>query len=225
MQDRIRIRKFGITEYTVAYSAMARFNARRQAHSIDELWCLQHTPVYTLGLAGRREHILKYGEIPVIETDRGGQVTYHGPGQLVVYLLLDLKRKDLMVKQYVNLLEQSLIDMCNTVAITASRKQAAPGVYVNEKKIAALGIRVKRGCAYHGLALNVSMDLAPFHDINPCGFPGLQVTQLADEVCQIDIDAAFNCLLPALLANLDYGHPEFAENRASLSDINTLLAA
>lgn len=225
MQDCIRIRKFGITEYTVAYSAMTRFNARRQAHNVDEIWCLQHTPVYTLGLAGRKEHILKYSKIPVIETDRGGQVTYHGPGQLVVYLLLDLKRKGLMVKQYVNLIEQSLIDMCDTLDMTASRKPAAPGVYINEKKLAALGVRVKRGCAYHGLALNVGMDLSPFHDINPCGFPGLQVTQLVDEGCQIDIDAAFNCLLPALLTNLDYGHPEFAENHASLSDLNTLLAA
>lgn len=225
MQDRIRIRKFGITEYTVAYSAMARFNAKRQAHNVDELWCLQHTPVYTLGLAGRKEHILDCSEIPVIETDRGGQVTYHGPGQLVVYLLLDLKRKGLMVKQYVNLIEQSLIDMCNTLDITASRKQAAPGVYINGKKIAALGIRVKRGCAYHGLALNVAMDLAPFHAIDPCGFPGLQVTQLVDEGCQFDIDMAFNHLLPFLLTNLDYSYTEYPENSVSLSDIDTLLAA
>lgn len=225
MQDRIRIRKFGITEYIVAYTAMTRINANRQAQSIDEIWCLQHTPVYTLGLAGRKEHILSNGEIPVIETDRGGQVTYHGPGQLVVYLLLDLKRKGLMVKRYVNLIEQSLIDMCDTLAITANRKQSAPGVYVNEKKIAALGIRVKRGCAYHGLALNVAMDLGPFHDIHPCGFPGLQVTQLADEGCRFNVNDAFNNLLPFLLTNLEYKYTEFPENCASLSDIKTLLAA
>ena len=225
MQERIRIRKFGITEYTVAYSAMTRFNANRQAHSVDELWCLQHAPVYTLGLAGRKEHILKYSEVPVVETDRGGQVTYHGPGQLVVYLLMDLKRKGLMVKQYVNLIEQSLIDMCDTLAVPASRKQAAPGVYVNKKKIASLGIRVKRGCAYHGLALNVAMDLAPFYNIHPCGFPGLTVTQLADEGCQVDIHDAFDCLLPFLLTNLEYSYPEYLGNCASLSDMNNLLAA
>jgi len=187
MQDCIRIRKFGVTEYTVAYTAMKVFNAKRQAHSVDELWCLQHFPVYTLGLAGRTEHILHRDKIAVIDTDRGGQVTYHGPGQLVVYLLIDLKRKGLMVKQYVNLIEQSLIDMCNTLDITASRKQGAPGVYIGGKKLAAMGIRVKRGCSYHGLALNVDMDLAPFNEIDPCGFPGLQVTQLADEGCQIHL--------------------------------------
>ena len=225
MQNRIRIRKFGITEYPVAYSAMTRFNAKRQALCVDELWCLQHAPVYTLGLAGRKRHILTDSEIPVIATDRGGQVTYHGPGQLVVYLLLDLKRKGLMVKQYVNRIEQSLIDMCNSLAISAIRKQAAPGVYINEKKLAALGIRVKRGCAYHGLALNVAMNLDPFQDINPCGFPGLQITQLVDEGCHINVDEAFDCLLPFLLTNLDYRFTEFPENCDSLSGLNILLAA
>ena len=214
-----------MTDYALAYTAMTRFNAERQAQGIDEIWCLQHTPVYTLGLAGRKEHILTYSDIPVIETDRGGQVTYHGPGQLVVYLLLDLKRKGLMVKEYVNLIEQSLIDMCSSLGIAATRKHAAPGVYINGKKTAALGIRVKRGCAYHGLALNVDMDLGPFKAINPCGFPGLQVTRLADEGCQINIDQAVNYLLPFLLANLDYRYPEYPDNFDSLSRLNKSLAA
>jgi lipoyl(octanoyl) transferase len=214
-----------MTEYTVAYTAMTLFNAKRQPDSIDELWCVQHLPVYTLGLAGRTEHILQRSEIPVIETDRGGQVTYHGPGQLIVYLLIDLKRKGLMVKQYVSLIEQSMIAMCSTLGLTAIRKNGAPGVYIGGKKLAALGIRIKQGCTYHGLALNVDMDLAPFREIDPCGYPGLQVTQLADEGCQIDIDEAFNCLLPWLLKTLGYSYTEYPQHRESLSSINTYLAA
>lgn len=225
MQDRIKIRRFGLTEYPVAYTAMSRFNAGQSRPGIDEIWCLQHPPVYTLGMAGRREHIIRSGDIPVIKTDRGGQVTYHGPGQLVVYLLLDLKRRGFMVKQYVHMIEQSLIDLCASLGIAANRKQAAPGVYVSGKKIAALGIRVKRGCTYHGLALNVDMDLGPFQAIHPCGFPGLQVTQLADEGCQIDIDQAIDCLLPFLLKNLDYRYPEYPENCNSLSTLVNSMAA
>ena len=199
MHDGINIRRLGIRDYAETYTDMAQFTRERDAHTGDEIWCLQHTPVFTLGLAGREEHVLNAGHIPVIKTDRGGQVTYHAPGQLVVYLLLDLTRRGLTVKRYVYLLEQALIETCRTLDVEAERKSGAPGVYVAGKKIAALGIRVKRGCSYHGLALNVDMDLAPFQRINPCGYPGLEVTQLTDEGCELTVTEAFDVLLPHLV--------------------------
>jgi lipoyl(octanoyl) transferase len=200
----LNIRQSGICDYLTVFNAMSRFNRERNENTCDEIWCLQHHPVFTLGMAGKKEHILDAGDIPVINTDRGGQVTYHGPGQLVVYLLLDLQRKGLTVKRYVSLIEQSLIDMCASLGINATRKPGAPGVYVAGKKIAALGVRVKRGCSYHGLALNVDMDLSPFQKINPCGYPGLQVTQLKDEGSNQDVGSAYATLLPYLMKHLDY---------------------
>ena len=202
MQDRIIIRRLGISDYAATYAAMAQFTRERNAHTGDEIWCLQHTPVFTLGLAGKEEHILEAGNIPVIKTDRGGQVTYHGPGQLIVYLMLDLARRGLTVKRYVYLLEQALIEVCHTLDVDAKRRSGAPGVYIAGKKIAALGIRVKRGCSYHGLALNVDMDLEPFQRINPCGYPGLGVTQLADEGCNLTVAKALDALLPHLMDQL-----------------------
>lgn len=204
MQYRINIRHLGLSDYASTFNAMSQFTRARNENTPDEIWCLQHHPVFTLGMAGKEEHIMDAGNIPVIKTDRGGQVTYHGPGQLVVYLLLDLQRKGLTVKRYVSLIEQSLIDMCGLLGINAERKSGAPGVYVADKKIAALGIRVKRGCSYHGLALNVDMGLSPFRQINPCGYPGLQVTQLKDEGCTLNINTAFTSLLPYLMKHLDY---------------------
>lgn len=204
MQCRINIRHLGLSDYDATFNAMSQFTRARNENTADEIWCLQHHPVFTLGMAGKVEHILDAGNIPVIKTDRGGQVTYHGPGQLVVYLLFDLQRKGITVKRYVSLIEQSLIDMCASLDIKAERKTGAPGVYVADKKIAALGIRVKRGCSYHGLALNVDMDLSPFRQINPCGYPGLQVTQLKDEGCTLDVSSAFTSLLPYLMNHLDY---------------------
>jgi lipoyl(octanoyl) transferase len=197
-------RQFGLSDYGTVLDAMSQFTRARNKNIPDEIWCLQHPPVFTLGMAGKEEHILDAGGIPVIKTDRGGQVTYHGPGQLVVYLLLDLQRKGITVKRYVSLIEQSLIDMCASLDINAERKTGAPGVYVADKKIAALGIRVKRGCSYHGLALNVDMDLSPFRQINPCGYPGLQVTQVKDEGSEMDVATAFISLLPYLMKHLDY---------------------
>ena len=202
MHDGINIRRLGIRDHAETYTDMAQFTLDRNAHTGDEIWCLQHTPVFTLGLAGREEHILNAGAIPVIKTDRGGQVTYHGPGQLIVYLMLDLARRELTVKRYVYLLEQALIETCRMLDVKAERKSGAPGVYVAGKKIAALGIRVKRGYSYHGLALNVDMDLAPFQRINPCGYPGLEVTQLADMGCELTVTEAFDALLPQLVAQL-----------------------
>lgn len=213
LADRLIVRHAGISDYQQVYAAMVHYTRLRNAESADELWCLQHSPVYTLGMAGKTEHIIDPTDIPVIKTDRGGQVTYHGPGQLIVYLLLDLKRRGLTIKGYVNLIEQAVIDMCAGLAITAQRRPGAPGVYIAGKKLASLGIRVKQGCSYHGLSLNIDMDLQPFANINPCGYPGLSVTQLADEGVRLNIAQVFNCLLPHLLKQL--GFACYTETRVS----------
>jgi lipoyl(octanoyl) transferase len=159
---------------------MRRFTETRGRDADDELWLLEHPPVYTLGQAGRREHLLRAGRIPVVHTDRGGQVTYHGPGQLVAYVLVDMRRARLGVRRLVHGLEQCVIDLLEDGGVVAQRRPRAPGVFVAGSKVCALGLRVRNGCSYHGLALNVTMDLEPFQGIDPCGFPGLQVTRLAD---------------------------------------------
>ena len=174
------VRRRGLSDYSAAWAEMRAFTDGRTQDTPDELWLLQHPPVFTLGQAGRAEHLLDPGEIPVIQTDRGGQVTYHGPGQLVAYLLVDLRRVGLGVKGLVHLLEGAVIGLLAGYGIEAEARANAPGVYVAGAKIASLGLRVRRGCSYHGLSLNVDMDLTPFLRINPCGHPGLAVTQLAD---------------------------------------------
>lgn len=170
----------GLQDYLHTLAAMRDWTDARRAETRDEVWLLEHPPVFTLGQAGRLEHILAPGDIPVVQSDRGGQVTYHGPGQLVAYLLLDLKRAGVGVKRLVNLLEQGVIDLLATYGVTATRRPNAPGVYVAGAKIASLGLRIRNGFSYHGLALNVAMDLEPFRRINPCGYAGLVITQLAD---------------------------------------------
>jgi lipoyl(octanoyl) transferase len=214
----IILRKPGRVDYQSSYQAMSAFTTRRGAGTIDEIWCLQHPPVYTLGLAGKREHILDAGEIPVINTDRGGQVTYHGPGQLVIYLLLDLRRKKLGVKEYVYLLEQSIIDLLGQYRVPAARKPGAPGVYVHGRKIAALGIRIRRACTYHGLALNVNMDTGPFNGINPCGYPRLEVVQLADFCPAIDVNEVADGLIRCLLSNI-MGEPCHIVTKRGFDDL------
>jgi lipoyl(octanoyl) transferase len=174
------VRHLGQVDYERTWHEMQSFTDSRSNDTPDEVWYLQHTPVFTLGRNARQEHLLDTGDIPVIQVDRGGQVTYHGPGQLVVYPLLDLKRRQLGVQSLVHILEQTVIDLLAGHGVTAIRRNKAPGVYVDDRKIAALGLRVRRGCCFHGLSLNVDMDLAPFSMINPCGYPGMQVTQLAD---------------------------------------------
>ena len=160
---------------------MQVFTARRDADTPDEVWVLQHPPVYTLGVAGKAEHLPRIETgIPIVRIDRGGQITYHGPGQVVIYLLLDMRRRGLTVRPLVRRMEQAVIDLLAGHGIAARGKIDAPGVYVGEAKIAALGLRIRNGCCYHGLALNVDMDLSPFHAINPCGYPGLEVTQMRD---------------------------------------------
>jgi len=189
-------------DYQTSYQAMSAFTTQRDSSVADEIWCLQHKPVYTLGLAGKPEHILDAGEIPVIKTDRGGQVTYHGPGQAVVYLLLDLRRRKMGIKDYVYLLEQSVIEYLEQAGLSAARRAGAPGVYIDGRKIAALGIRVRRGCCYHGLAINVNMDIKPFKGINPCGYADLEVVQMADFGPAPVMTALFEDLLKILLKNI-----------------------
>ncbi|MBP8198490.1 MAG: lipoyl(octanoyl) transferase LipB [Chromatiaceae bacterium] len=174
------IRYLGLCDYEASWRAMRDFTDARDATTPDELWLLQHPAIYTLGQAGRLEHLLDAGHIPVLKVDRGGQVTYHGPGQLIAYLLLDLKRASLGVKGLVNLLETAVIEVLATQGILAQARPDAPGVYVEGAKIASLGLRVRHHCSYHGLALNVDLDLEPFTRINPCGYPGLAVTRLVD---------------------------------------------
>ncbi|MBS0439413.1 MAG: lipoyl(octanoyl) transferase LipB, partial [Proteobacteria bacterium] len=170
----------GLSPYEPVWRAMQAFTDARTPQTPDELWVVEHAPVFTLGQAGKWEHVLNPGDIPVIPVDRGGQVTYHGPGQIVAYPLIDLRRAGIGVRDYVQRIEQAVIDTLAEWNITAARRDGAPGVYVNGAKIAALGIRVRRGCTFHGLAFNIAMDLEPFHRINPCGFQGLQVTQVLD---------------------------------------------
>lgn len=173
-------RKLGMRPYVETWAAMRDFTNSREQDTPCELWLLEHPPVFTQGQAGRQEHVLDPGEIPVVETDRGGQVTYHGPGQLVAYLLLDLRRAGVGVRGLVDTMEQSVIDLLAARGITANSRKDAPGVYVADRKIASLGLRVRHRCSYHGLALNVSNDLSPFARINPCGFPGLAATRTVD---------------------------------------------
>ena len=175
----LTVRRLGLRDYELTWQAMRSFTDRRGPNTADELWLLEHPPVYTLGKAGRPEHLIDPGDVPVIETDRGGQVTYHGPGQLVAYLLLNLHRSGIGVKRLVHLLEQSVIDLLEGYGIASARPDA-PGVYVEGAKIAAIGLRVRHGCTLHGLALNVDMDLEPYSGIDPCGYPGLAVTQISD---------------------------------------------
>jgi lipoyl(octanoyl) transferase len=173
------VRDLGRRAYEPVWRAMQRFTDVRDDATRDELWLVEHDPVFTLGQAGKPEHVLAPGDIPVLQVDRGGQVTYHGPGQIVAYPLLDLRRLKLGVREYVQRIEQAVIDTLADWNINAQRRDGAPGVYVDEKKVAALGIRVRRGCSFHGLAFNVAMDLEPFARINPCGYAGLQVTSMA----------------------------------------------
>ena len=182
---------------------MQRFTAERTAQTPDELWLTEHPPIFTQGLAGRPEHLLRDIGIPVVKIDRGGQVTYHGPGQAVAYLLLDLSRRGLKVRQLVGRIEQAVIDLLAGCGLRGERVTGAPGVYVGGAKIAALGLRVKGGCCYHGVALNVDMELAPYSAINPCGYPGLKVTQLRDLGVNVGWEAAGEALLDQLKRQIE----------------------
>ena len=181
------LRELGLVDYQPTLTAMRQLTDSRVADSPDELWLLQHPAVFTQGQAGKAEHLLAPGDIPIILADRGGQVTYHGPGQWVLYLMVDMRRRPMGVRDLVNLIERSVLQLLEEYAISAVLKPSAPGVYVADEKIASLGLRVRRGCSYHGLALNVDMDLEPFGRINPCGYEGLQVTSMAKQLPGVEL--------------------------------------
>jgi lipoyl(octanoyl) transferase len=200
----VKVRHLGRVDYLTTWQRMQQFTATRTARTADELWLLEHPPVFTLGMAGKTEHLLAPGDIPVVHADRGGQVTYHGPGQLVVYAMIDLRRAGMGVRDLVTGLERSVIRYAADLGLTAAARREAPGVYVNERKLASVGIRIRRGASYHGLALNVNLELEPFGRINPCGFAGLAMTRLADLAPVADVDAAAAGLLPHLLESLGF---------------------
>ena len=199
-----KVRHLGEVDYQQTWQSMQSFTNSRQQDTADELWFLQHPPVYTLGKNGKEKHILNSAGIPVINSDRGGQVTYHGPGQVVVYTLLDLNRLKIGVRELVTVIEQSIIELLAGYGVNSNARSDAPGVYVNGAKIAALGLRLRKGCSFHGLALNVDMDLEPFSRINPCGYQGLEVTQLKNLVTDIEINGVVDNLQQTLLKNLNY---------------------
>jgi lipoyl(octanoyl) transferase len=180
LRNLIEVRYLGRSDYQDTWDAMKDFTNRRDSNTSDELWITEHAPIFTQGLNGRAEHVLDAGDIPLVQIDRGGQITYHGPGQLLLYCLLDITRLELGVKGLVSKIEKSVTDLLHGYRITAHTRSGAPGVYVDQAKIAALGLRIRKGCCYHGLSLNVSMDLEPFTRINPCGYQGLEVTQLRE---------------------------------------------
>ena len=200
------VKRLGRVDYEPTFQAMQDFTAGRTAETPDELWIVEHPPVYTLGQAGKPEHILKDVGIPVVKIDRGGQVTYHGPGQVVIYLLLDLQRLKIKVRELVTAIEQAVIDFLAAQGVAAERRAGAPGVYVGEAKIAALGLKIKNGCSYHGLSLNVDMDLYPFTAINPCGYAGLKVTQTRDLGVPLTAHEAGEQLSQHLLRQLEIQH-------------------
>ncbi len=200
----LRVRYLGLQPYEPSLQAMQDFTDSRDAETVDEIWLLQHEPVFTQGQAGKDEHLLQQTHIPIIKTDRGGQVTYHGPGQLIAYMLIDLKRLGIGVRQLVTLMEEAIIDTLAQWQVTAYGKPDAPGVYVGKAKIASLGLRVRKGCSFHGLALNVDMDLEPFLTINPCGYAGLDMVQLADFADQPTVATVSEQLLHHLTKKLGY---------------------
>jgi len=201
---RLHVHYLGLQTYADVWHDMQQFTEHRTAHTDDEIWFVQHPPVYTLGKNGKPEHILSSEDIPVLKVDRGGQVTYHGPGQLVVYVLLDLNRLKLGVRALVTMLERAVIELLSHYGVEAISRKDAPGVYVGQEKIAALGLRVRNGCCFHGLALNIDMDLRPYEKINPCGYEGLKITQLSNLVESADIETVTDQLKKIIYQNLQY---------------------
>jgi lipoyl(octanoyl) transferase len=203
------VKSLGLVEYQPTWDAMMQFTRERTCETRDEIWLVQHPPVYTQGLAGKPEHLLHSTNIKVVKIDRGGQITYHGPGQIVAYLLLDMRRWKINVRELVRLMEQSVIALLAEYGVSAQGRVDAPGVYVSDAKIAALGLKIKNGYCYHGLSLNVDMDLSPFSNINPCGYAGMRVTQ----VCELGITVPINELQAELAQNLVHGLQRHLESK------------
>jgi lipoyl(octanoyl) transferase len=205
------VRSLGLVEYQPTWDAMKKFTAERNSETRDEIWLVQHPPVYTQGLAGKPEHLLHSSNIPVVKIDRGGQITYHGPGQIVAYMLLDLRRWKINVRELVRLMEQAVVDLLAEFGIAAQGREEAPGVYVGAAKIAALGLKIRNGYCYHGLSFNVDMDLGPFASINPCGYAGLRVTQARE----LGITVSISELQAQLAQNLIHGLQQHFERKQS----------
>jgi lipoyl(octanoyl) transferase len=204
MKQSIYIRDLGHQSYEPILQAMQIFTQHRTAKILDEFWVMEHTPVFTQGQAGKPEHILNPGDIPVVQSDRGGQITYHGPGQLILYLLIDIKRKNIEVRSMVCSIEKAIIDLLADYSIPASGRRDAPGVYVQDAKICSLGLRIRKGCSYHGLSFNIDMDLEPFSRINPCGYPHLKITQLRDFITPPPLTQISQQLIQHLSLHLQY---------------------
>lgn len=209
MQNQLVVKHLGRQDYEPIWQAMHTFTDARTESTIDEVWIVEHNPVFTQGQAGKPEHLIDPGEIPIVKSDRGGQVTYHGPGQLVAYFLLNLRRKKMGVRELVTHLESLVINTLRYYDIESAAKPDAPGVYVSGKKICSLGLRIRKGCSFHGLALNVNMDLSPFTRINPCGYQGLEMIQVSDLAGPIKIDAIEKKLVEELAAILGYDQVKF----------------
>ncbi|EEW10436.1 lipoyl(octanoyl) transferase LipB [Vibrio mimicus] len=210
MENQLLVRRLGRRDYTPVWQAMHQFTDQRDSTTRDEVWLVEHNPVFTQGQAGKAEHLLNTGDIPVVQSDRGGQVTYHGPGQLVAYFLIDLRRKHLGVRELVTHIENLVINTLKHYQIDSAARPDAPGVYVQDKKICSLGLRIRKGCSFHGLALNIQMDLTPFLRINPCGYAGMEMVQLSDLYGPIGIEQVEQALIQELVTLLDYEQVEFS---------------
>jgi lipoyl(octanoyl) transferase len=200
----LRIKHLGRQDYQPVWQAMHDFTDSRDENSLDEIWLVEHNPVFTQGQAGKEEHILQSSSIPIVKSDRGGQVTYHGPGQLVAYVMINLRRKKLGVRDLVTHIENTVINTLATFDIASAARPDAPGVYVNDKKICSLGLRIRKGCSFHGLALNINMDLTPFLQINPCGYAGMEMTQVSTQGGPTQLSEVEPVLIQELATLLDY---------------------
>lgn len=219
MLNTLVVRQLAHCQYTLVWQAMQQFTDNRDKNTPDELWLVEHPAVFTQGQAGKEEHLLMPGDIPVVKVDRGGQVTYHGPGQQVIYFMIDLRRKKIGVRQLVTLLENGIVAALADYDIKAYAKADAPGVYVDEKKVASLGLRVRKGCSFHGLALNVNMDLSPFLRINPCGYAGLEMVQTCDLQGPTNVAQAGESLVKHLIALLEPDDISYQDGLASLNEL------
>ncbi|CCN68504.1 lipoyl(octanoyl) transferase LipB [Vibrio nigripulchritudo] len=216
VQDQLVVKKLGRQDYLPVWQAMHDFTDNRDEDTVDEVWLVEHNPVFTQGQAGKTEHLLNTGDIPVVQSDRGGQVTYHGPGQIVAYFLLNLRRRKLGVRDLVTHIENLVINTLSRYGIDSSAKPDAPGVYVEDRKICSLGLRIRKGCSLHGLALNVNMDLTPFLRINPCGYQGMEMVQLNDFNRNTEVSSVEDTLVEELVTLLGYKHVEIiTESKSS----------
>jgi len=206
INDHLIVRDLGLSDYEPTLEKMINFSLQRDENTADEIWLLEHPPVYTLGKNGKAHHVLNAGEIPIVQIDRGGQVTYHGPGQLVAYLLIDVRRKNVGVRHIVTTMENAIIQVLADLGVNSNARADAPGVYVNDAKIAALGLRIKNGKSYHGLSFNIEMDLTPFQGINPCGYEGLRITQLSELLTDYSMTDVKKRLIEKLKTALGYNN-------------------